>query len=86
MRVFHQLPEDLTLRLHPERAVLVVLDVQLELVRRAVLAAGHLDHRPPTCRTCFADMLVHHIDTLREALARYVDAVDEEDHAPDDIF
>jgi len=86
MRVFHELPDDLTLRLHPERAVLVVLDLQLELVRRAVLASGHLDHRPPKCRSCFADMLVHHIDMLRGALAHYVDAVDEDDSATDDLF
>lgn len=75
-------PSPLAIRLHPELALIAVLDRQLELTKRALMAADY-EHQPAAG---LVDLVVFHADAQRKAIARLLDAIAVDDLRDDDPF
>lgn len=74
-----QLPDTDELRAHPELGVLAALSVALSLAREA-LGVDYPDDPDPLCARLYAaDVLLHHIGGLEEALALYREVLDGHD-------
>jgi hypothetical protein len=85
------IPNEDELQRHPQRAVLAALDVQLEILGRALAADAYPrvhQHREPSwkCRTCSAYFVLRRARDLDEAVADYINAVDAEDFDREDFF
>jgi hypothetical protein len=73
------LPDTDALRAHPELGVLAALSVALSLAREA-LGVDYPDDPDPLCpRLYAADILLHHIGGLDQALTLYREVLDGHD-------